>query len=60
VCGKEWLNKLFREQDKESGIAVSRDGFKIIVTTNLSPAEISSKLSSSLPLSKCMILEVKE
>ena len=41
---------LFREEELESGVAVCRDGFKVVVVSALSPYDYEKLLSDSIPL----------
>jgi hypothetical protein len=41
---------IYREEDLESGQAVSRDGFSAAVITNLSAFDYESRLADSIPL----------
>jgi hypothetical protein len=53
------MRKVFREAEYEAGAPISRPGFRVVVTTNLTGSDIQEKLGPLLPLSRCIILNVK-
>jgi hypothetical protein len=59
VQDKEWLQKVFREEEYEAGAPISRPGFRVVVTTNLGVDTIKDKLGALLPLSRCKVISVK-
>ena len=48
--GKKRFEACFREEDLESGQAIARDGFKVVVVSSLSPHEYKEALEESIPL----------
>lgn len=46
------FKQIFKEEDLESGQAVARDGFRVIVITTLTPATYQTLLDDGLPLNQ--------
>merc|ERR1712070_36080 len=44
VQNEPWPQKLFRKEDLESGLAIPRDGFSVIVTTRFKPDDFEGFL----------------
>ena len=59
VTKKEWLDKVFRDADKEAGAAVAREGFKVVVTSNFTVEKVKERLAS-LPLGSLEIIKITE
>jgi hypothetical protein len=51
--------EIFREEDLESGMAVSRDGFQFIVITSLSPYDYEKQLEDCIPLGYMVPIYIK-
>mmetsp|Transcript_26689 Transcript_26689/g.67325 ORF Transcript_26689/g.67325 Transcript_26689/m.67325 type:complete len:558 (+) Transcript_26689:72-1745(+) len=60
VAKKEWLEKIYREGDKEAGACVARPGFKVVVTSNFSYEDAKAKLSAGMPFSSLQVIKVTE
>uniref|UniRef100_A0A7S1GXZ2 Uncharacterized protein n=2 Tax=Hemiselmis andersenii TaxID=464988 RepID=A0A7S1GXZ2_HEMAN len=60
VAGKEWLEKIYRDADKEAGACVARAGFKVVVTSSYPYEEAKAKLSQGMPFGAFQVIKVTE
>ncbi|KAK3247582.1 hypothetical protein CYMTET_42925 [Cymbomonas tetramitiformis] len=57
---QEWIDKVVREEDKEAGVFVVRDGFQVVVTSVCQMESYAKFLKHSVPLKKMKVLFVME
>lgn len=57
---QEWIDKVVREEDKEAGVFVVRDGFQVVVTSVCQMESYAKFLRHSVPLKKMKVLFVME
>ena len=53
-------DRIFKDDEKEHSVAVIRDGFQVVISTNSQLENFATELGSSLPLSKCLVYAVEQ
>jgi len=60
ITDKDWLKKIYREEDMESGACIARPGFKVVVTTNYPLEKVKDRLGEGLPLGRFQTISIKK
>ena len=45
--------KMFRDEDKESGEVLCKEGFQLVLISTLTPTEVLAELDKALPMEFC-------
>jgi hypothetical protein len=52
-------DRIFKNDEKELSVAVIRDGFQVVITSNSKLENFATDLASCVPLSKCLVYAVE-
>lgn len=60
ITERDLLERIFKEDEKEVNVAVCRDGFQVVVSSNALLENFAAQLGQSIPLSKCQAYAVEK
>lgn len=57
---KGLLERIFREEEKEHGVTVCREGFQVVISSEATLENFSTALGGVLPLNQCLVHLVED